>query len=55
MKKSEVKATITIDGKTHKIIISRERAEQIKRLQKLIKANREKQKTQNATTQVNKP
>lgn len=32
-----VKATIVLDGHTHEIMISRERVEQIKRLQKLIK------------------
>lgn len=45
MEKKEVKATIKLDGKAHEIMISRERAEQIKRLQKLIKENRLK-KTQ---------
>lgn len=40
MKKKEVKATLTIDGKTHEIMISHERAEQIKQLQKLIKQNK---------------
>jgi hypothetical protein len=37
MKKKEVKTTITLDGQTHEIMISKERAIQIKRLQKLIK------------------
>lgn len=37
MEKNEVKATITLDGQTHEIMISKERAMQIKRLQKLIK------------------
>ena len=37
MEKKEVKATITLDGQTHEIMISKERAKQIKRLQKLIK------------------
>jgi hypothetical protein len=40
MEKKEVKATIILDGKAHEIYISRERAEQIKRLQKLIKKNK---------------
>jgi hypothetical protein len=39
MKKKAVKATITLNGKAHEIMISKERAEQIKRLQKLIKEN----------------
>jgi hypothetical protein len=39
MKTKAVKATITLDGKAHEIMISKERAEQIKRLQKLIKEN----------------
>lgn len=38
-----VKAMIKLDGQTHEIMISRERAEQIKRLQKLIKENKAKQ------------
>jgi hypothetical protein len=42
MKKKEIRATITLDGKTHEIMISKERAEQIKRLQKLINEGREK-------------
>jgi len=42
MEKTEVKATIKLDGKPHEIMISRERAEQIKRLQKLIKEGRQK-------------
>ncbi len=37
MEKKEVKATITLDGQTHEIMISKERAIQIKRLQKLIR------------------
>lgn len=44
MEKKEVKATITLDGKTHEIMISKERAEQIKHLQKLIKENNSKKK-----------
>ena len=44
MEKKEVKATITLDGQTHGIMISRERAIQIKRLQKLIKENRTRKK-----------
>ena len=44
MEKKEVKATITLDGQTHEIMISRERAEQIKRLQKLIKENKDRKK-----------
>ncbi len=40
MEKKEVKATITLDGKAHEINISSERAEQIKRLQKLIRENK---------------
>ncbi len=40
MEKQEVKATITLDGKAHEIKISKERAEQIKRLQQLIKEGR---------------
>ena len=40
MEKKEVKATITLDGKTYEIRISQERARQIKRLQKLIKENK---------------
>ena len=39
MEKKEVKATITLDGQTYEIMISKERAAQIKRLQKLIKEN----------------
>ena len=35
MEKKEVKATVTIDGKTYEIMISSERPEQIKRLQKI--------------------
>ena len=42
MEKEEEKATITLDGKTHEIMISKERAMQIKRLQKLIKEDRQK-------------
>ncbi len=45
MENKEVKATITLDGKAHEIMISKERAEQIRRLQKLIRENRLK-KTQ---------
>lgn len=44
MEKKEVKATITLAGQTHEIYISRERAEQIKRLQKLIKENKSRNK-----------
>ncbi len=48
MEKKEVKATITLDGKIHEMLISQERAEQIKNLQKLIKENQEvKQPAQN--------
>ncbi len=32
MEKKEVKATIKLDGKTHDVWISKERAEQIRRL-----------------------
>ncbi len=39
MEKKEVKATITLDDKTHEIWISKERVEQIRRLQKLIREN----------------
>ena len=42
MEKKEVKATITLNGKVHDIYISKERAEQIKRLQKLIRERRSK-------------
>jgi len=42
-----VKATITLDGQTHGIMISRERAVQIKRLQKLIKESKTKQNEAN--------
>ena len=45
MENNSVKATITLDGKTHEIMISKKRAEQIKHLQKLIRENRLK-KTQ---------
>ncbi len=45
MEKKEVKATIKLEGKTHEVVISKERAEQIRRLQKLIRENRLK-KTQ---------
>lgn len=44
MEKKEVKATITLDGKTHEITISQARAEQIKRLQKLIKETKLRKK-----------
>jgi len=39
-----VKATITLDGQTHEIMISKERAIQIRRLQKLIKENKARKK-----------
>ncbi len=39
MEKKEVKATIKLDGKSHEVWISKERAEQIRRLQKLIREN----------------
>ncbi len=39
MEKKEVKATIKLDGKNHEIWINKERAEQIRRLQKLIREN----------------
>lgn len=45
MEKQEVKATITLDGKVHEIMISKERAEQIKRLQQLIKEGRLKKRS----------
>ncbi len=39
MEKKEVKATFKLDGKSHEVWISKERAEQIRRLQKLIREN----------------
>ncbi len=39
MEKKEVKATIKLDGKSNEVLISKERAEQIRRLQKLIREN----------------
>ncbi len=37
MEKKEVKATINLDGKSHEILIRKERTKQIKFLQKHIK------------------
>ncbi len=42
MEKRQVKATIKLAGQNHGIMISKERAEQIRLLQKLIRANRNK-------------
>ncbi len=39
-----VKATITLCAQTHKILISKERAIQIKRLQKLINESKKREK-----------
>ncbi len=44
MEKKEVKATIKLDGKSHEVWISKERAEQIRRLQKIIREERLKNK-----------
>ncbi len=44
MEKKEVKATINLDGKSHEIWISKERAEQIRRLQNIIRENNLKKK-----------
>jgi hypothetical protein len=45
MEKNSVKATITLDGKPHEIMISKVRAEQTKRLQRLIRENDLKKKS----------
>ncbi len=39
MEKKEVKAIINLDGKTHEVWISKERAKQIRRLQNVIREN----------------
>ncbi len=47
MEKNGVKATIKLEGKIHEILISKERAEQIKRLQQLIKEGRKRKLASN--------
>ncbi len=42
MEKKEVKATIKLDGKSHEVWISKERAVQIRRLQNIIRENNQK-------------
>ncbi len=44
MEKKDVKATIKLDGKSHDVWISKERAEQIRRLQKIIREEHIKNK-----------
>ncbi len=44
MKNKKVKATIKLDGEAYEVWISKERAEQIKRLQKIIRENNIKNK-----------